>query len=135
MNSTFAVSGVIVPMVTPFTAEGIVDIPATFRLIDHLVTQGTSPFVLGTTGESASISNEQKRVLVRAMIEANAERSLTFAGISSNSLECSIMQAKAYFDEGVDIFVAHPPCYYPLSDKQIISFFKKLADNIPAPLF
>ena len=134
MKPSFSIPGVIVPMITPFTAQGTVDIPAIFRLIDHLVANGASPFVLGTTGESASISTEQKRTLVKAMIEANAKRSLTFAGISSNSYEISIMEAKHYFEEGVDIFVAHPPCYYPLSDQQILSYFEKLADDIPAPL-
>jgi len=134
MKPSFSIPGVIVPMITPFTAQGTVDTPAIFRLIDHLVAHGASPFVLGTTGESASISTEQKRVLVRAMIEANAKRSLTFAGISSNSYKISIMEAKQYFEEGVDIFVAHPPCYYPLSDLQILSYFEKLADDIPAPL-
>lgn len=134
LKPSFSIPGVIVPMITPFTAQGTVDIPAIFRLIDHLVANGASPFVLGTTGESASISTEQKRVLVKAMIEANAKRSLTFAGISSNSYEISIMEAKHYFEEGVDIFVAHPPCYYPLSDQQILSYFEKLADEIPAPL-
>lgn len=134
MKNDLSISGVIVPMITPFTAEGIVDIPATFKLIDHLISKGTFPFVLGTTGESASISNDQKLVLVKTMIEVNAERSLTFAGISSNSYENSITKAKQYFDEGVDIFVAHPPCYYALSDIQILSYYEKLADDIPAPL-
>jgi 4-hydroxy-tetrahydrodipicolinate synthase len=121
-------------MVSPFTQEGMVDIPAALRIVDHIVSHGASPFVLGTTGEAASISSEQKHVLVKAMVQANAKRSLTFAGISSNSFETSLNEAKRYFDEGVDYFVAHPPSYYPLFDHQIVVYFEKLADGIPAPL-
>ena len=134
MDLTLQISGVIVPMITPVTSQGSLDIPAAFRIIDHVVKQGASPFVLGTTGESALIPAEQRRLMVKAMIEANAERSLTFAGISFNSYENALTAARNYFDEGVDAFVAHPPCYYPLSDLQMLNYFEKLADAIPAPL-
>ena len=134
MDPVAAVSGVIVPMVTPFTVDGKVDIQATVRLVDHIVGNNASPFVLGTTGESASIPGEQKQILVRAMIEANAGRTLTFAGISSNSFTASVNEAKLYFEEGVDVFVAHPPCYYSISDNQMLKYFEKLADSIPGPL-
>jgi dihydrodipicolinate synthase/N-acetylneuraminate lyase len=134
MNASYSVSGVIVPMVSPFTEQGTIDVPAVFRLTEKLVSHGASPFVLGTTGESASISSSQKIVMIKAMIEANAERSMTYAGISSNSYESSVTLAKRFFDEGIDIFVAHPPCYYPLTDAQIISYYEKLAGDIPGPL-
>ena len=47
--------GVIVPMITPFTANGDIDLDAARRITEHLISQETSPFVLGTTGEAASV--------------------------------------------------------------------------------
>ena len=58
--------GVVVPMVTPFTADGEVDLAAAERIIKYIVATGTSIFVLGTTGEAPSIAPAAKMRLVEA---------------------------------------------------------------------
>jgi dihydrodipicolinate synthase/N-acetylneuraminate lyase len=134
MKLSKKISGVIVPMVTPFTASGRIDEQMAERLINYLIEGGTSPFILGTTGESASISYPQRLLLVKTVVKVTSGRTKTFAGISSNSLETSIAAAKNYFDEGIDVVVAHPPCYYPIDADQMLHYFEKLADNLPGPL-
>jgi 4-hydroxy-tetrahydrodipicolinate synthase len=126
--------GVIVPMITPFTKDGLIDIEAVKKIIDHLVAAGTAPFILGTTGESASIPEKYRPEFVKAMVDTSSGRAKTYAGISSPSFQNSIDAAHQYFELGVDALVAHPPSYYPLSDDQILNYFKSLADNIPLPL-
>ena len=127
--------GVIVPMVTPFTQEGNVDAKAVCAIAEHLIAGGMDGiFVLGTTGEAASISSEQKTKLVEVTVGHVKERAVVYAGISSNSLDESISAARVYVDLGADILVAHPPYFYPLSDEEIYSYFMKLADDAAGPL-
>lgn len=127
-------TGVIVPMVTPVTENGEIDLVSTHRLITYIIENGAAPFVLGTTGESASVSSSQRLLLVRQMVESTGQNSLTYAGISSNSLETSLEMARAYLDLGLDVVVAHPPCYYPLNDDMMLRYFEKLVEKLPGPL-
>lgn len=127
-------SGVIVPMITPFTKSGQIDQDAVKRITEHIVKNGASPFVLGTTGESASIADDLRPSLVETMVKTVAGRSATFIGIASNCFQGSIDAAKRYFDLGVDAVVAHLPCYYPLTDDAILAYFETLADAVPLPL-
>jgi len=134
MSHTELGRGVIVPMITPFTKDGKIDIEAVGKIIEHLIAGGTAPFILGTTGESASIPEKERPAFVQTMVEVAAGRVKTYAGISSPSFQTSVDAANNYFEMGVDAVVAHPPSYYPLSDDQLMRYFENLADNIPGPL-
>jgi dihydrodipicolinate synthase/N-acetylneuraminate lyase len=127
--------GVIVPMVTPFTQDGQIDTDSVGRVIDHLIAGGVEGiFVLGTTGESASISMIEKQKVVKAAVDYTKNRAVVYAGISSNCLDESIAMAKCYMDLGADVLVAHASYYYTLSDDEIFSYFTKLADRVAGPL-
>lgn len=127
-------SGVVVPMVTPFTGDRRVDTTAVSNLVGHLVNSGAHPFIMGTTGESASISGTERMTLVKETVKAARGRRLVYAGISGNCLSASVDAAKAYHDLGVDAVVATAPFYYPLDDEQLLRYFEELADNSPCPL-
>lgn len=127
-------SGVIVPMITPFTKNGQIDHDAVKRIVEHIVKNGASPFVLGTTGESASIADDLRPSLVDTMVKTVAGRTPTFAGIASNCFQASIDAAERYSDLGVNAVVAHLPSYYPLTDDAILAYFEALADAVPLPL-
>jgi dihydrodipicolinate synthase/N-acetylneuraminate lyase len=127
-------AGVVVPMVTPLTETGQIDAVAVRRLVEHLVRHDTMPFILGTTGESASVPQEYRIGFVKLMVEATAGRTMTFAGISGNCLKTSIESAKKYHDLGVDVFVAHPPGFYPLSDLHLLRYYEELIEKIPGEL-
>lgn len=127
--------GVIVPMVSPFTADGTIDVSAVRRLVDHLLAGGVHGiFALGTTGEAASIPARERERLVDAVVQAVNGRAMVYAGISSNCFADSVAAARAYHAMGADAAVAHPPCYYPLSDSEIRDYFLALADAIDLPL-
>lgn len=127
--------GVIVPMVTPFTRNGQIDTEAVGRIVDYLI-DGNSDgiFVLGTTGEAASISMIEKQRMVKTAVDYTKNRIPVYAGISSNCLEESLMMAKSYLDLGADILVAHAPYYYALDDDEIFRYFVTLADGVAGPL-
>lgn len=127
--------GVIVPMVTPFTPQGQIDMESVCRIIDHLIAGGADGiFVLGTTGEAASISMTEKQKLVEIAVKATRNRSLIYAGISGNCLDESIAMAASYMEAGADVLVAHVSYYYSLSDDEIFGYFTGLADRIAGPL-
>jgi len=121
-------------MVTPFKNRGGIDIEAAVRITEHLISCGSAPFALGTTGEAASISPEARTQFVSAVVRQNEHRMLIYVGISDNCLAASIEMAKQYADLGADVAVAHLPSYYHLDDDDIKTYYEKLADSIPIPL-
>ena len=127
-------SGVIVPMVTPVTEDGTIDQDAVTRITKYLITHNAAPFILGTTGESASIPEEYKADFVKNVVRSTASQILTYAAVSGNCLKTSIEAAKRYFDLGIDVVVAHPPGFYPLTDNHLQKYYETLIENIPGPL-
>lgn len=126
--------GVVVPMITPFTTEGKIDIPATERIVEHLISGGCLPFILGTTGEFACVPVSERAGFVEATVKTVAGRTLTYAGIASNCFAETVDAAKRYADLGIDCVVANLPSYYPLVPENMLRYFEKLADSVPAPL-
>ncbi len=134
MTSRKKYSGVVVPMVSPFTNSNKVDTRAVAKITEHLVAAKTSPFVLGTTGEAASIPLDQKVKLVSEMVSVTNKKELTYAGIDSTCFQISVEMARQFADLGVDAVVAHLPEYYPLTPNHMLQYFEKLADASPVPL-
>ena len=126
--------GVVIPMVTPLEDQWKIDKQATTRLVNFFIEAGTIPFILGTTGESASISTKMCLEFVQLVVNEVKGKSMIYAGISDTCVENSLEKAKKYFDMGIDVFVAHIPEYYPLTPEQILGYFEQLAEVIPAPL-
>jgi len=127
-------SGVVVPMITPFTADGEIDIQAAHKVVEHIVAGGCAPFVLGTTGEAASVPIKGRRQFVEAMVKQTKGRCITYAGIASNCFQESVDAGKSYLDLGVDCVVANLPSYYPLHADHMLEYYEKLADSVGGPL-
>lgn len=128
------ISGVVVPMITPVNADLTIDVGATETLVSYLTSNGAAPFILGTTGESASVGRSEKKKLVEATVKAAGGRSIVYAGISGNAIMDSIEDAHHYHDLGADVFVATMTSYYPADSDQMLRYFTLLADQVPAPL-
>lgn len=127
--------GVVVPMVSPATPSGDLDEAAAHRLIDWLVEGGVDGvFVLGTTGEAASLPMRVRRPLARLAVERVAGRCLVYAGIGSNCLEESIAAGREYLAQGADAVVAHLPAYFPLAPAEMVQYYRMLADRLEGPL-
>jgi dihydrodipicolinate synthase/N-acetylneuraminate lyase len=125
-------TGVIVPMITPFTAAGDVDAAAVGRIVEHLVAGGMDGlFLLGTTGESASMTADQKRALVAAAVAANRGRLGIYAGISSNVLAEALQAATDYAALGVDALFMLPPHFYPIPAEALEAWFRQVLDRAP----
>jgi dihydrodipicolinate synthase/N-acetylneuraminate lyase len=127
-------TGVIIPMVTPVNEKFQIDVTAVNNIINSFVKTGVEPFLLGTTGESFSVSDKQKDILVKESVKALKGRTRIYAGISANCYEESVECGKKYTDFGVDALVAHLPFYYPIDPEQMIRYFEDLANAVKCPL-
>ena len=123
--------GVIVPMVTPVTADGVLDEPAVGRIVDFLCAGGVhGVFVLGTTGEALAIPAAMRDRLVQLTVERVHGRALVYAGISADSLPESVKAGNQYLQMGVDAVVAHVPGNFEKRPEQAWSFFADLATQL-----
>jgi 4-hydroxy-tetrahydrodipicolinate synthase len=134
MSTTRKFSGTIVPMVTPFTPSGRLDDAAVERIAAHISGQRLGIFVLGTTGEAASIAAAERRRLVEIVATTTRGRVPVFAGIGDNCIGDSICAAHDYLKVGADAVVAHLPSYYMLTPAEMRAYFETLAEGIRGPL-
>jgi dihydrodipicolinate synthase/N-acetylneuraminate lyase len=135
MSVTKKYKGVIVPAVTPFSANYKLDEGAVERIFNSFYQHNIAPFILGTTGEAASLPLQVKKEYVLAAAKNKKAGTLLYAGIGSNVLDESIEFANYCGENRVDVLVATLPSYYALTEKQMKSYFEKLADSISLPLF
>jgi dihydrodipicolinate synthase/N-acetylneuraminate lyase len=126
--------GVVVPAVTPLTAGFTLDKEAVEKMFDNFRRHGVTPFILGTTGEAASLPQSVKQDFLKTAAACKKQGDVLYAGISSNVLEESVAFAKLCFEAGVDVLVATLPNYYPLTPAQMKTYFEQLADKVPGPL-
>lgn len=121
---------VIVPMVTPLTANGRIDELHSRELIRFLHKNGTTPFILGTTGESASISIPEREILVKILIENKRPDTPLLVGVGGLTYEDTVTLSNTYFDWGIDAVVLTLPNYFKLKSEQVYNYFSKLSDKI-----
>lgn len=127
-------TGIIVPAVTPLTADYQLDAAAVEKIFSNFYTYNISPFILGTTGESASLSTQVKNDYLTAAAKNKKAGSVLYAGISSNVFTESVEFAKRCADYAVDAVAATLPTYYALTESQMKKYFEQLADANPLPL-
>lgn len=127
-------SGIIVPAVTPLTTRLEIDEAGVNHLFSLFYQYHISPFILGTTGESASLPQEVKEDYIRIAGMIKQPDTVLYAGISSNVLKESVELAFYAADHGVDAVAVTLPSYYSLTPAQMEKYFLQLANVIPLPL-
>ncbi|MEN3323177.1 dihydrodipicolinate synthase family protein [Mariniflexile soesokkakense] len=127
-------SGVVVPMITPLNKDFTVDVVAVKRIVTLFAKNGIHPLVLGTTGESSSISELESFRLVEAAVKAKAKNQCIYAGLVGNQVDDLVNRGNLYISSGADCVVATLPSYYGLTPKQMAHFYKTLADRIYGPV-
>jgi dihydrodipicolinate synthase/N-acetylneuraminate lyase len=126
--------GTIVPVVTPVTSDYKLDEDSVEKIFAHLYKNDAIPFILGTTGESASLSNSVKHDYLKTAVKNKKSGSVLYASISSNVFEDSVDFAKRCFDEGADAVASTLPTYYRLSEYSMMKYFEQLAEQVKGPL-
>lgn len=126
---------VLTAMVTPFTADGALDLEGAQRLAAHLVDAGNDGLVVnGTTGESPTTSDAEKAQLVRAVVEAVGDRAHVVAGAGTNDTQHSVELARATEKAGAHGLLAVTPYYNKPPQEGIFRHFTAIADATGLPV-
>lgn len=127
-------SGVIVPMITPVTTDYKIDNVSVASIMKTFTLANVSVFLLGTTGESTSVQEDEKTTLIKTTLESAQGKINVFAGVSSNCQEETIKISNKYAALGVDAVVLHLPFYYPMSENKMAEYVKTIADRVDSPV-
>jgi len=127
--------GVFPYLVSPIDAQGRILTDVLGRLVSDLIKAGVHGLTpLGSTGEFAYLSREQRAAVVRSTIEAAGKRVPVIAGVASTSTADAVEQAKSYQVLGADGILAILETYFPLNERQIESYFRAIADAVDIPV-
>jgi 4-hydroxy-tetrahydrodipicolinate synthase len=126
---------VLTAMVTPFTADGALDLDGAQRLAVHLVDAGNDGLVLnGTTGESPTTSDVEKKQLVQAVLEAVGDRAFVVAGVGTNDTRHSAELARQAERAGAHGLLVVTPYYSKPPQEGLLRHFTAIADATGLPV-
>lgn len=128
--------GVVPPVLTPLDEKRELDVSGLEKLLERMISAGINGvFILGTTGEGPMLGSRVQKAMIDETVRIVRGRIPVLAGVSDaafdNSVELSLYAKRA----GVDALVAASPCYMPLSDGEMVDFFRELSERSAMPLF
>jgi 4-hydroxy-tetrahydrodipicolinate synthase len=127
--------GSIVALVTPFHEDGSINFDKLEELLEWHIAQGTDGIlVLGTTGESTTMTHEEDDSVVEFTMRTVRHRVPVIAGSGSNDTETQIMKSVRYDRMGVDALLCITPYYNKANQQGMIYHFTKVADQVDAPV-
>jgi 4-hydroxy-tetrahydrodipicolinate synthase len=127
--------GSIVALVTPMHEDGRIDEPGLRRLIDWHIEQGTDGIgIVGTTGESPTVTMDENRELIRVAVEHAAGRIPVMAGTGANATAEAIELARYAKSVGADCHLSVVPYYNRPSQEGIYRHFRAIAEAVDLPL-
>ncbi len=122
-------------MITPFTPSGAPDLDGAQRLADHLVTEGCDGLVLsGTTGESPTTTDAEKRSLITAVREAVGSRATLVAGVGTPDTAHTVTLAREAEQAGADALLLVAPYYSRPPQDAIEAYVRETADAAGLPV-
>ncbi|MFC4811231.1 4-hydroxy-tetrahydrodipicolinate synthase [Paenibacillus sp. GCM10023250] len=126
----------ITAMVTPFSADGSIDWETTGRLLDYLIEDQLNDgiVVCGTTGESPTVSDEEKRALFAFAVKHAGGRCKIIAGTGSNDTAHSIHLTRIAEQCGVDAVLLVTPYYNKPTQEGLYQHFKAIAESTSLPV-
>jgi 4-hydroxy-tetrahydrodipicolinate synthase len=126
---------VITAMVTPFRADGTVDVEGFRELTTFLVDNGSDGLVVcGTTGESPTLSDEEKLGLFRAAVETVGDRATVIAGTGTYDTAHSVHLTREATKLGVDGILVVTPYYNKPPQRAIVRHFEEIAGATHLPV-
>lgn len=126
---------VLTAMVSPFTADGALDLDGAQQLADQLVDAGNDGLIVnGTTGESPTTSDVEKAQLVRAVVEAVGDRAHVVAGAGTNDTAHSLELARDAAKAGAHGLLAVTPYYSKPPQEGLFRHFTAIADATELPV-
>jgi 4-hydroxy-tetrahydrodipicolinate synthase len=126
---------VLTAIVTPFRRDGSIDFHRFASLANHLVDHGSDGLVVaGTTGESPTLSEDERFELFRVAVGAVGDRATVIGGTGTYSTAESVQLTRKAHDLGVDGFLVVAPYYNKPPQRGIVEHFKAIADVSDRPI-
>ena len=126
---------ILTAIVTPFRADGSVDLERFRALASHLVENGSDGLVVtGTTGESPTLSDEERFLLYEAAVDEVGDRATVVAGTGTYSTEHSVHLTARAHEIGVHGFLVVTPYYSKPPVRGIVEHFKAIAAVSDRPI-
>ncbi|WP_091772133.1 4-hydroxy-tetrahydrodipicolinate synthase [Piscibacillus halophilus] len=129
---------VLTAMVTPFDDQNELDLNRTEALIEHLINNGTDSLVVGgTTGESPTLTKDEKLTLYKHVVKVVNGRIPVIAGTGSNNTKETIEFTQKVEETGVDAVLLVAPYYNKPNQEGLYQHFKAIAEltKLPAMLY
>lgn len=123
-------------MVSPFHPDGSLDLDGTARLATHLVDdlRHDGLVINGTTGESATKTDEEDLAVLRAVLDAVGDRATIVAGVGTNDTAHSVSAARAAAGAGAHGVMAVTPYYNRPPQEGLVRHFHAIADATDLPM-
>lgn len=123
-------------MITPFHADGSLDLDGAQKLAAHLVDElrHDGLVINGTTGESATKTDEEDLAVLRAVLEAVGDRATILAGVGTNDTAHSVVAARAAAEAGAHGIMAVSPYYNRPPQEGLVRHFHAIADSTDLPM-
>ena len=129
-------AGIVPPLITPLIDNNTLDVEGLEKLIEHVLKGKVhGVFILGTTGEAASLSLDLSIQMIKETSRILQGRVPLLVGISDTSFENSIILAKIAFEVKADAVVSTPPYYFTLDQVELIEYYETLLSHIDLPLY
>jgi 4-hydroxy-tetrahydrodipicolinate synthase len=121
-------SGVYPYLVSPVTPDGQIDKPVLTALVGHLIDSGVHGLTpLGSTGEFAYLSAEQRTEIVKTVVEAARGRVPVIAGVAATTIQDAVAQTARYAALGADGILAILEAYFPVPEQGVEDYFRAIA--------
>ena len=122
-------------LITPFTDDGNINFEELGKLIDFQILEGVDSIIIcGTTGESATMSLDEKKQVISYAVQIARKRVPIIAGTGSNNTKASIELSKYAQNVGVDGLLLVTPYYNKTTQAGLIAHFTKIADSTKLPI-
>ncbi|WP_300455385.1 4-hydroxy-tetrahydrodipicolinate synthase [Accumulibacter sp.] len=129
------ITGSIVAIVTPMHADGSLDLPSLRRLVDFHVQEGTDAIVIvGTTGESPTVSVEEHCELIRVVVDQAAGRLPVIAGTGGNSTAEAMELTRFARQAGASAALSVVPYYNKPTQEGLYRHFRTIAEAVDIPI-
>lgn len=128
-------TGTGVALVTPFHKNGSVDFKSLSKIVEHVI-KGKCEYLvpLGTTGESVTLTDDERRAVVECVLEANNKRVPVVLGVGGNNTHEILNKLRYDSFEGISAILSVSPYYNKPNQKGIIQHYRLIAEESPVPV-
>ncbi|MEM3974959.1 MAG: dihydrodipicolinate synthase family protein [Thermofilum sp.] len=127
--------GIYPPLITPFTADGQVDLESLARVVEFLNPWVHGYYICGTYGQGPLMRPSQRKLVAEKVIEYAKEGHKVLVHVGAPDTYTAVELARHAQDVGAYAVASVPPYYYKHSEEAVVKFFEELAGSVSIPVY